>query len=487
MTIAIGAVLARLDSSAIARDFALATLTLLALPTLLWLAMGALVFVDRPLVNVDYLLFGAVALWLPRPLVVLVLSALLALDIVFALAPAYHFRPESVAGSIAELFTLDPLFTLSRAGLLLALVVIAVVSISWILGRARQRWSFSGSCLVLLVSAVVIDAWASPGAARVPIATVNLAFSSANNLRVALATAGQATAAEVAGPAARASGRLLNDLEAGKLERRVVLVVVESLGRFVDPDVQALQLEPLTDLAGDGRHEVTTGVVAFQGSTVPGELRELCGLRLLSVHPPISAVAEADCLPERLRAARYPSLAVHGFFGSVFSRHQWYPAVGFERRWFASDVGGRIASQQRCGIAFNGWCDRDVWRAILDELHRDVGQRQFVYWLTLTAHLPVTAASEEETGRLCQAPGLRGSAGACALLATHRRLFAEIAASLREVSAAGIRVLLVGDHMPPFLDTDSRALFDPLQVPFIDLRPIAAEQASALADPVAEP
>lgn len=456
------------------RDSVIALAALVAFPTLLWLFMGRFWFLDRGLINIDFVLLGVMIGLLHRHFLALAVFGIVALDAVFAFAPAYHFSPASVAASVSELWLLDPVFTLSRA----AIAMVVLIAGTWLMLRllaqvSRKRHVVIAS-MVMLVLTLALDAGLvtgstrSTGAAPMP---VNVAFSAANNLRVALTTAMLPNSADVAVPTEAASIVLTNDLHRHALERKVVVVVVESLGSFTDPALEEMQLAPLLKLAEDGRHQVNRGQVVFRGSTVPGELRELCGLQLLTVRPEVKTLVDAECLPEQMAQAGYKTLAVHGFFGSVFSRNLWYPALAFNRIWFANELGGRISDIRRCGIAFRGWCDVDVWRAITHELDQDPEQSQFVYWLTLSAHLPVSSADEGEAARLCRAPELADNNAVCGLMTTHHRLFAALSAYLRTPSGAGVRVLVVGDHMPPFVDQGSRVLFDASRVPFIDIRP----------------
>lgn len=459
------------------KDLALASAMFLLVPALIWAAAGQFWFVDRAWINLDYLLLGSMMLLRRSWLWPLLLIGLIGLDIVFALAPAYHFSPGSVAMSATEVLRLAPAFAVSRALLVLLLAGLA----GWLLFRSTRaivhRRLSSLGCAALLLLSTGADAVLSGSTLSGRDATdvpVNLAFSGMNNARVAWATSGDGVGADATVAPEFASRSLHADLRTAAVrERNVVVVVVESLGRFADPDLQAWQLAPLLALDDDPRLHVRSGSVEFSGSTVPGELRELCGIRLHNVHPDATMLPVGDCLPSRMRDAGYQSLAVHGYLGSVFSRELWYPAVGFDRVWFAPQLASRVAPK-RCGIAYNGWCDREVWQAIVRELSSRTGPPRFVYWLTLSAHLPVAAVSDDQAARLCSAPALAADGAACALLVAHHKLLTTIADDLRGELGAHTRLLLVGDHAPPFLDQESRSLFDSGRVPFVEVRPASS-------------
>src|SRR2546430_16861491 len=58
----------------------------------------------------------------------------------------------------------------------------------------------------------------------------------------------------------------------------VVLVLVESLGHFLDGQGDAVVLAPLLSNSIRARYEVRIGTVPSHGATTNGEFRELCGV-----------------------------------------------------------------------------------------------------------------------------------------------------------------------------------------------------------------
>jgi phosphoglycerol transferase MdoB-like AlkP superfamily enzyme len=163
-------------------------------------------------------------------------------------------------------------------------------------------------------------------------------------------------------------------------------------------------------------------------------------------------------------------LAIHGFLGTMFSRNRWYPSLAFDDVWFAPELDERIVKATRCGIAFHGICDSEVWNLIGDIASGNSGSKQFIYWLTLTAHLPMenpdksSSESCESFDMLVQHPEL------CNLVLQQRKLFSNIATHISSRKLTNTRILLVGDHMPPFLDNDIRSFFNSEYVPFIDIQ-----------------
>lgn len=217
----------------------------------------------------------------------------------------------------------------------------------------------------------------------------------------------------------------------------------------------------------------------FHGSTVAAEIRELCRQRTATLHPEATAIAPA-CLPRKLRANGYHSTAIHGFSGSMFSRNRWYRQLGFDDIHFAAGILGRHVQATRCGLAFNGVCDHDTWDFLVDQVLESGHERQFIYWLTLSAHLPLVAgeAVAGQAARECAAqPGLQVDTPVCLLIHQHRTLFARIATAVASGRFRDTLFIVVGDHAPPFVRQRYRLAFSATHVPYLVIH-VAPEPAA---------
>jgi phosphoglycerol transferase MdoB-like AlkP superfamily enzyme len=272
--------------------------------------------------------------------------------------------------------------------------------------------------------------------------------------------------------AAEASGFRQAALTGNK--RHVLLVVVEALGQFADPARQALLLQPFADPDLNKRYRVTTGSTTYYGSTTAAEMRELCNTR-----EPYEALLEGKelvCLPEQMAARGYQTVSLHNFASAFFGRSQWYPKLGFEKRFFASDL---LPSVHRlCGGPFRGPCDVDVVPFISREF-RDAKKPTLFYWMTLSTHVPI--APHEGTPRFgCENGGGRiGHVEVCYMTEMWVDLWESIVRLTAEIPAT--EILLVGDHAPPLWSKAGRRLFVPGQVTWVRLTPRAgAPQVSGL-------
>lgn len=214
------------------------------------------------------------------------------------------------------------------------------------------------------------------------------------------------------------------------LPPKMLVVLLESWGER--PDDLARLGTAVAVLPGVGRIE--TGYNRFHGSTLPAEVRELCGRKLDFAHP---EALGGYCLPRRLAEAGYGTAAFHGYDGFFYSRDIIYPALGFQRSFFRPD----LKNLPQCGGAFEGACDDAVLDRAIATINRP--GRQFVYMMSLTAHAPVAAASLARPYVSAARLKIEGDQSQ----ALNRALAME--AVRRMAGSPGALVYIAGDHNPP--------------------------------------
>src|SRR5437867_2901912 len=149
----------------------------LILPNLLFVILGRFVFVTGALFNLDFLLLGAVAGFLPLGLNIATYGLLLAIDAFVSLAPVFHFGLETAVFSVPYGVTL-------RLGVV-ALILACAVSISTtavLSAEARaghRRRPVRPGALVIVAALIGLDALAGTnGVFRADAAiSVNIATS----------------------------------------------------------------------------------------------------------------------------------------------------------------------------------------------------------------------------------------------------------------------------------------------------------------------
>ncbi|SEQ83130.1 hypothetical protein SAMN04488038_11158 [Solimonas aquatica] len=448
------------------------------LPDLLMNLIARYLGVSHTLANLDYLALGILIPWLPWWLGLPALALTLIADLAMTVAPTYQFDLSKVLETTQELFNLAPSFVLP----IVAVVLLGSTALAGLMlrlrapGAARVRES---SCALLLTLLVLgADLALSPnlltGMDRA-VTSVNVAGSpGAFILRELRHQLGNSQPLTLSPAPERASAPIVAGLAQQQLPPKLVLVVVESWGWFKDERARALITAPLTQLAAqrpDLRLEL--GETLFQGSTVNGELRELCGLRSSSIRLPDPRIQLDHCLPHQLAALGYHSVAMHGYRGSMFNRLHWYPQLGFTERLFDRELLTRLGRESRCGATFPGVCDGDVPALIGRQLDDPAHARQFVYWLSLNAHLPIYESQDPRAAVDCsQSPTTAGDEQECRLAKLHHLLMQSLAEMMARRHDTAL--VVVGDHAPAFVAGTRREQLSPDHVPHAVLWPNTA-------------
>ncbi|MFC0243736.1 sulfatase-like hydrolase/transferase [Rhodopseudomonas telluris] len=412
------------------------------------LTLTSLVDIGLPPRTESILFYACVAL-IARPLrfvfVVPLFLAVLAFDLVRTLALMFGMAPSEFLAAFEHAQRVDLFASPLYVALTAAIVATTIASLVCLSSRkalvAANAPAFFG--LTLAFAAVDFACNVSPH--------YHLGWMVGRSEQVQ-------SAAEVSGFGAAA----------GEGRRDVVLVMVESLGYLRDPAARARIAAPLRDPGLAKDYVVTSGQTTYFGSTTSGEMRELCGTRMFYKD---YVAQDADrCLPDRLAQRGYATVAVHGFVGGMFERHQWYPTIGFDRSLFGAELiktTGRV-----CGDSFRGACDADLAPLLAAAQPADAGNApRFVYWLTLNSHVPV-APDQARTNFACgHDGGPFGQTDVCRMAELWHDVFNVVAQLARDPALRRPEILIVGDHAPPLWSKRGRAQFEPGQVAWYRLQP----------------
>ena len=420
------------------------------------LSLGALVMgigaPPRTTAIAAYATLVLIARIVPRPLTVVLYLAVAAYDAIATIALMFNLAPSDVGLALhlsAELDLLSSPFYVALA-LSLALLVVANIAVLTLKRDLLRR----GNAVVLM------------GAAMVFAAADFLANTSAHYHFGTLYAGGQPMDS-----AADSSG--FNKAMTGTGGRNILVVVVEAMGHFADPKNEAFLLRSFADTELRKRYDISTGTTTYYGSTTAAELRELCDSR--EPYARIVDGLQLDCLPHRMAARGYRTIAMHGFTRKFFEREVWYPKLGFEKVIFGEDLAE--TAERQCGGPFRGPCDVDLIPLIGREL-KSAAEPTFFYWLTLSTHVPI--APREGTPQLgCDhGGGAMHQVEVCYMTEMWSDLLSSLVRMTLDIPPTDI--LIVGDHAPPLWSKAGRNLFTPGKVPWVRLTPREPSRVSAL-------
>lgn len=458
----------------------------LVLPTLAFFLLGREFFISRPLINNDYLFLWICSSYLSRRATIGLYAGLAGLDLILSTESIYHFSTVDIILAARDFMEFESVVSCALAGALLlaAAAVLALIRSRSTAGPKLAR----RSQLVIGISALAVtgasltrsydlldiypktfgdNTIAASGVAETLLAGFEFETASSEDQRTFPVKEA-------------ATSRVMRDMSAGgksAVPYNIVVILVESQGLLKSENDMRRVLAPLIDPAIERRYVVNKGTARFHGATMAGELRALCRLYVPYAIPSNLKGLER-CLPNLARDFGYETVSYHAFNRWFYERWNWYPALGFQRSYFAGEL--EPLSPLSCGTAFRGICDLWIAGQVEQELLASGGKRKFVYWLTLNSHLPVDSHLASDSSFDCRATAtLREDIGPCELARIHFQLYTRIAQMLLNEKLAPTRFIIVGDHMPPFATLSERALYDNGRVPFVDLIPRGVARAQA--------
>ena len=445
-------------------DYCFRILLLLLLGNLPFWLMGYSFFIDRALINLDYLLLVFV---IPLGLVaqLFILLLLWIIDSVAIFSHVYQFK--SIVDFAQSIRFIDLINTSDFVSLN---VVIIILFVLW------------GRVVIRELPRIILC---------IPIFSISLFFLSVDYFNGSLGMVRgdtMQTSINVAGSSLRIfflqisklysegyqnfspvleSDRLLssNEIEKWPLkyqDRSVLFVIVESLGHHNNSEIMDWLRAQLIDPVVKDKYNINILLTSFRGATTDGELRQLCGIS--GSYSIISSQTKLTCIPQIFSDAGWVTSGFHGFSGRMFDRQNWWPFIGIQNTYFAENLLKDAAP--KCGGAFRGACDINSLEPISKLLSVP---KQFVYQLTLNTHLPFEFVNIPDDLKIICGRNLTGDLP-CQLIAAHGIYFRALREILTRINLPPV-VVLVGDHAPPFSKVLDRDLFDKKAVPAIILLP----------------
>lgn len=460
--------------------FYLIAVLYLTMPNLpLLLSTRTLGVLPHGYINLEYLLIGALGVFLPRGVVFVLLLLESLADFAYSVCYTYQFSLENLLSSLRYLPVL-PKSRIPEGLVFLAVGILLCAALAFVRPRPQKRLWTAGvllACVAILTPIDILcgqnpiwhkDVALSPyRVTRSPVFTLGVREAAARFTNKKESQADDAPMRSASSPAIS-----FFDGQRGSTESpNVVLIVVESWGLALDSRLAQQLAAPYDDPRIARKYNVSYGAVPFTGLTVPGEARELCqstiGFGILNA----SARLVEKCLPAFFHARGYQNLAIHGYVGQMFYRSTWYSKMGFDRMWFGPNL--HEMGLPNCRGAFPGICDASIagWMGS-SFLSVDQGKPLFIYWVTLNSHLPVPAHPDlPEDGVCATQPALRSSAALCSWFRLVRAVHQSVQQVALGATARPTVFVLVGDHAPPFGDPELLAEFSSTQVPYVMLTP----------------
>jgi hypothetical protein len=431
----------------------------------------------RGWINVEFLFLAALYLLLRSRFVLIAIAADLLFDLFEPVAHLYYFSDSDAYRSLRYLDA-QPWSRLLLYGTLVLAYIFAIVLVFRILVPKRTGASARSSAAVCALAVLFFAGDFLCGRYQVLGADVTKARlllvrtpAASFARRVLIATAPSASGSS--GRVDSAVARLFNQFQAaiGNTRANVVVVLVESWGEMKEPSVRDRLEGAYQSPELHKRYFVERGLVPFQGATVSGESRELCGQRFSNGIAQASDAQLHGCVPYRFSRAGYATFGVHGFRPGMYGRQDWYPRAGFSNSFFEPEL--TKAGLKTCPGGLTGTCDADVANWITQYLQNSsTAHPAFIHWVTLNSHLPLQPDISPASRSACAAvsPVLRDEA-LCTWYSLVARVHESVSHLAMDASVRPAYFVVVGDHAPPFFSTARRDQFSQREVPYVLLAP----------------
>lgn len=256
-------------------------------------------------------------------------------------------------------------------------------------------------------------------------------------------------------------GATKNLFDQNKIQNeKILLVINESWGVPITSDIQKNILKPL--LNNSNIKNIKQSEVSFNGFTIAGELRELCQKVPNHFNLKNQTTGFENCLPHKFKNKGYYTVAVHGALGLMYDRQHWYPRAGFEKILFRDS--GLNLPNSHC-YSFPGNCDRDIAQRIQSEFKNN--NNLFLYWLTLNTHAIYDQRDLIVDKFNCKIFYIKEDTASCRNLKLQAQFFDTLGNLINNPEFNGTRVIVVGDHAPPIIQSE-KSVFKENLVPIID-------------------
>lgn len=228
------------------------------------------------------------------------------------------------------------------------------------------------------------------------------------------------------------------------LSHKILIIVNESWGATNKQEHQQAILKSIYQKQNK-LEWIKQGDFNFIGTTVAGELRELCYKQPLSLDLKNGNRLEfQNCIPNQLKKLGYQTYAIHGAKSIMYERNDWYSKAGFQHLYFFE----KLPNAGLC-YAFEGRCDIKIPIYIKKMFANP--EPTLVYWMTLNTHTPYNDKIFYD-GLECTVLGVKQESESCKNYRLQYQFFTVLSQLIDDPVMKGVEVYVVGDHSPPIFD-----------------------------------
>ena len=244
-----------------------------------------------------------------------------------------------------------------------------------------------------------------------------------------------------------------------------MLIMIESFGQIQDSIKRGRYQQSISSIFKQNNWNTLWGESYFNGSTTNGELRELLNCNGdYRFFNSINNQNKINSIFDIKKNQGYQIKAIHSYKGGMFERNLWWKNIGIDSAFFLEDF---IKNNLYLNYenSFTSLFDEEAFDAIQNKIK--IGDKQFTYFLTVNSHLPFLGNpkipiisklfnidSEINISEEAKNQNKRIS-----------NLLEHIAKNLNGHKID--KILIIGDHAPPFIDKSDKAFYSNKLVPYL--------------------
>ncbi|WP_264898803.1 sulfatase-like hydrolase/transferase [Sediminibacterium sp. TEGAF015] len=242
-----------------------------------------------------------------------------------------------------------------------------------------------------------------------------------------------------------------------------LLILIESFGLLKNVNDKKNIEKIISENFKRNHWKIKWGITSFEGSTTRAELRELLnssGDYKYYIHK-----KSINSIFDIKKKQGYNTIAAHSYNGSMFERNLWWKNLGINQMFFGETLQEKYAYK----LSLNS---ESPFISIQDEFTFDFLQNEskkyskcFSYLLTVNSHLPFN--DNNFIGTNYKLPFGNNSGNLTEANAQMQRIISFLGYVAQELDSTRFqKVLIVGDHMPPFNAKNLRLLYENKYVPY---------------------
>jgi len=252
-----------------------------------------------------------------------------------------------------------------------------------------------------------------------------------------------------------------------------LVIIVESWGLMSDPTKQENLQKFLQAKVVKAGYQSKWGSTYFNGGTTSAGLKQLLNVKG-DYHYYLSHQSKKEInqsIFDIKNKQGYQTNAFHSYTGKMFTRAEWWPNIGIQKMYFRDDYLMEFPKQSEKingESPFPSIKDNLMFDYLLNKTSKDSSKKQFTYFLTVNSHLPFRSITEEkELDALNPIKTYPISEEAQNQLLFIKNILSYFVEHLSNSKYQ--KIVIVGDHMPPYINIEDRAFYNSKMVPYIYL------------------